>query len=66
MHVARCGAVGDHRHGLARGVSWIHFYFHVEHGRQSAQSLCTDTERIDLVVQLDAQLLGFIFRPTFF
>ena len=44
----------------------IHLDLDVKHGRQPAQSLGTDTQRIDLVAQLNAQFLDFVFRAALF
>src|SRR5690606_41566696 len=32
--------------------------FHVEHGREAAEALRADAERVDLFIKLDAQFLG--------
>ncbi len=64
MRVARRGAVRDHRDGLRRGVRRPVVDFHVEHGREAAEPLRADAERIDLFIKLDAQLLGRIARPA--
>ena len=37
---------------------------HVEHGGETAQSLRTDAEGVDLVAQLDAQLLDLVLRTA--
>ena len=64
MRVSCSGAVGDHRDRLGRGVRGIVDDLHVEHRGEAAESLRADAERIDLVVQLDAQLLDPVPRPA--
>jgi len=62
MRMARGGAVGDHRHRQVGRVGREVAYLHVQHGRQSAQPLSADAQRVDLLVEFDAQLLGAIGR----
>ena len=57
VRVARRGAVRDHRDRLGRRVRRVVEDLDVEHGGQAAQALRADAERVDLVVELDAQLL---------
>ena len=65
MRMARGRAVGDHRHRLAGRVRRVHLDLHVEHRGQAAQALRADAQRVDLLVQLDAQRLdlGRARRP---
>ena len=46
---------GIMRHRLGRRVRRVIVDLHVEHGGQAAQPLRADAERVDLVVELDAQ-----------
>ena len=64
MHVARCGAVGDDRHRQGGGMGRIIRDLDVEHRGEPAQALRADAERIDLVEDLDAQLLGARLRAA--
>ena len=64
MRVARRRAVRDHRHRLAGGVRRIGRDLDVEHRRQPAETLRADAERVDLVVELDAQLLELVGRAA--
>ncbi|MNT33510.1 hypothetical protein D3C72_1694420 [compost metagenome] len=57
MRVARGRAVGNHGHGFAGCVGGVHLDFHIQHGGQAAQALRTDSQRVDLLEQLDAQRL---------
>ena len=51
------GAVGDHRHRQAAACVGIVEDLDVEHGGQAAQALRADAQRVDLVVELEAQFL---------
>ena len=62
MRVPRRGAVRDHRHRPVGGVHGIGVDLDVEHGGQAAEALRADAERVDLVVELDAQLLDLALR----
>ena len=55
MRVAGGGAVGNHRDGQVGGVGRVVEDLDVEHGGEAAQPLRADAERVDLVVELDAQ-----------
>ena len=66
MRVARRGAVGNHRHRLVGGMCRIGADLDVEHGGQAAQTLRADAERVDLVVELDAQLFNLGSRAARF
>ena len=50
--------------GLRRRVRRVIVDLDVEHGRQAAEALRADAERVDLVVQLDAQLLESCSRAA--
>jgi hypothetical protein len=56
VRVARGGAVGDHGHRLAGRVRGVHLDLDVQHRGQAAQALRANAQRVDLFVQLDAQL----------
>ena len=47
-------------------AAWVGIVEHldIEHGRQTAETLRADAERVDLLVQFDAQFLGAILRAT--
>jgi len=64
MRVAGGGAVRDHRHRLGGGVGRVIEDFDVEDGREPAQPLRADAERVDLVENLDAQLLDVGLRAA--
>ena len=66
MRVARRGAIGDHRHGLARRMAGIVVDLDVEDGGQAAQTLRANAQRIDLVENLDPHLLDLGLRPAQF
>ncbi len=57
VRVARGGAVGDHGDGQVGGVGGAVEDLDVEHGGEAAETLRADAERVDLVVELDAELL---------
>ncbi len=57
VRVTRRRAVGNHCDWLACSVRRIHLDLDVEHGGQPAKPLRANTERVDLVVQFDAQSL---------
>jgi hypothetical protein len=60
MGVAGRGAVRHHRDRQVGGMGRIIEHFDIQHGGQTAETLCADAERVDLLVQLDAQFLGAI------
>ena len=64
MRVARRRAVRDHRHRLGRGMGRPVEDLDVEDGRQPAEPLRADAERVDLVEDLDAQRLDIGLRPA--
>ena len=64
VDVARRRAVRQQRHRLGRGVRRVVDHFHVEHGGQAAEALRADAERIHLLEQLEAQLLGAVLRAA--
>ncbi len=64
MDVAGGGAVRDHRHRQRHGVGGILEDLHVQHRGEAAESLGTDTQRIDLVRDLQAQRLHVILRAA--
>ena len=64
VRVARGRAVGNHRDGKIGGVGWIVLHLHVEDGGEPAESLRADAERVDLLIELDAQLFGAIGRAA--
>ena len=62
MRVARGGAIGQQRHRLGGRVRRVVVHLHVEHGGEAAQALRADAERVHLLVELEAQLLGARLR----
>ena len=64
VRVPRGRAVRDHRDRLGRGVRRVVEDLHVEHRGEPAESLRADAERVDLVVQLDAQFLDLVLRSA--
>ena len=54
MHMARCGTIGNHRDRQRGGMSRIVLDLDIEHRRQSAEPLCSDSQRVDLVVYFDS------------
>ena len=57
-------AVRDHCHRLAGGVGGVHLDLDVEHGRQAAQALRANAQRVDFFKQLNAQRLHLAQRSA--
>ena len=64
MRVARGSAVRDHRHRQVGRVGRVVLDLDIEHGGQATQALRADAQRVDLLVQLQAQLLGAVRRTA--
>ena len=62
LEVPRGGAVGDQGDRLHHGVRRVVQHLHVENGGEPTQALGADTERVDLVEELQAQLFGTVLR----
>ena len=60
----RGGTVRYHRHRLARGMAWRVQDLHVEHGRETAEPLRTDTHGVDRIEYVDAQLFDIALRAA--
>ena len=64
VHVARGGAVRNDRDRQRRGVRRVILDLHVQHRRQSAESLRADAERVHLVQNLQAQRFDAVLRTA--
>jgi hypothetical protein len=60
MRVAGRCAVWNDRNGQRCGVRWAIFDLHIEHGRQTAQALRANPQRIDLVADLQTQRFDLV------
>ena len=56
--------VRNHRHRQGSCVCWVIHNFHVEHGGHTTKALCTDTQLVDLLEQLQTQLFRTVLRAT--
>src|SRR5690606_24736090 len=64
VRVAGGGAVGDHRHRQVGGVGRIVLDLDVQYRGQAAQALGADAQRVDLLVDLQAQFLDPVGRAA--
>ena len=64
VRVPRRGAVRDHRDRLRGRVRGVRPDLDVEHGGEAAEALRADAERVDLLVERDAQLLELVRRTA--
>ena len=60
VRMTRGRAVRNHGDRLRRGVRGAIKDLHVEHGGETAKSLCADAQRVDLVAQFDAQRFDLV------
>ena len=66
MRMTRRRAIGNHRNRLTRSMAWRVHDFHVKDRGKPAKTLRADTQRVDLVKNLNAHRLNIILWTACF